>query len=195
MTEETINELLILAKGTALAAGAHIESRRHDEFNVDNKGRGGSTASEILTEVDLEVQKLIEDALWPFCDKYDLGFLGEERVDDSSRFEKNYFWSVDPIDGTLPFTEGISGYSTSIALVRKGGLPIIGVVNDSFNQRIYYAANGLGAYCNDQPIELNNTGQKLHCYFDRSTTKETDYSRLLDEMNKIALDVGFEQIS
>ena len=53
--------------------------------------------------------------------KYDFGILTEETPDNGSRLVKDYFWCVDPLDGTLPFTEGTPGYSVSIALVSKSG--------------------------------------------------------------------------
>jgi len=199
MQGELIRELLEIAKDTALKAGKHVESRKNDEFEVNKKSNAGSLASEIVTEVDIEVQGLIERALLPICQKYDLAFLGEESVDNASRFEKEYFWSVDPIDGTLPFTEQISGYSTSIALVGKTGKPIIGVINDSYNNRLYSAAVGLGAFCNGESIRIRSQeeGEKggvLHCYLDRSTKNDSLYERLASEVMSFSRNLGYEKV-
>ena len=50
---------------------------------------------------------------------YDLALLTEESEDDRSCFEKDYFWCIDPLDGTLPFTRNEAGYSVSIGLVAE----------------------------------------------------------------------------
>eukprot|EP00548_Thalassiothrix_antarctica_P013450 CAMPEP_0194175318 /NCGR_PEP_ID=MMETSP0154-20130528/9367_1 /TAXON_ID=1049557 /ORGANISM="Thalassiothrix antarctica, Strain L6-D1" /LENGTH=296 /DNA_ID=CAMNT_0038889071 /DNA_START=98 /DNA_END=988 /DNA_ORIENTATION=+ len=197
MQEELIRELLEAAKKIALTAGQHIESRKNEDIGVTKKSNTGSIASEIVTEVDIEVQEMIEKALLPLCQKYDLAFLGEETADNASRFEKEYFWSVDPIDGTLHFTEQIAGYSTSIALVRKDGIPVIGVINDSYNNRLYSAALGLGAFCNDKPIRCQDEGQKggssLRCYFDRSTQKGPPYEKLTTGIKALSSRLGYEK--
>jgi fructose-1,6-bisphosphatase/inositol monophosphatase family enzyme len=65
-------------------------------------------------------QAAVLEVLAPTFKAYDLGLLTEELADDGSRFEKDYFWSIDPLDGTLPFTQGKPGYAVSIALVRRG---------------------------------------------------------------------------
>ena len=50
------------------------------------------------------------------CDEFEVGFLSEETEDNGSRFEEDYFWCIDPMDGTLAFINGHPGFSVSIAL-------------------------------------------------------------------------------
>ena len=57
-------------------------------------------------------------------ERYDLALLTEELEDDGSRHVKDYFWCIDPIDGTLPFTQKKPGYGVSIALVARDGASV-----------------------------------------------------------------------
>ena len=82
-----------------------IQKHAGYEIVVKNKPSGSSRASQIVTEVDLMSQEMILKHIHPTCEEYDLGLLIEESNDDLSRFEKDYFWCIDPLDGTLPFVE------------------------------------------------------------------------------------------
>ena len=50
--------------------------------------------------------------------------LTEETEDDGGRLRADYFWCVDPLDGTLPFIEGRPGSAVSIALIARDGTPV-----------------------------------------------------------------------
>ncbi|MGL1903602.1 MAG: hypothetical protein OCC49_15810 [Fibrobacterales bacterium] len=139
----------------AKAAGAIIKKRVHEQFVVRTKSGGDTVASQIVTEVDDECQKIILEYLAESISRYDLGLLAEESTDDESRLIKDYFWCVDPLDGTLPFTENIPGYAVSIALVSKIGEPIIGVVYDPARSILYEAIAGKGAFKNGNPFVIS----------------------------------------
>ena len=72
-----------------------------------------------MTEVDRKAQDAILQVLGPSCEEFGLAVLTEENEDDGSRFEKQCFWCIDPMDGTLPFIRKEPGYSVSIGLVAK----------------------------------------------------------------------------
>jgi fructose-1,6-bisphosphatase/inositol monophosphatase family enzyme len=92
--------------------------------------------------------------LLPTCKTYDLGLLTEEQEDDKSRFVKDYFWCIDPIDGTLAFINKQPGFSVSIALISKEGMPQIGVVFDPTTNNLYYAIKDQGVFKNGKPWQL-----------------------------------------
>ncbi|MBI5469888.1 3'(2'),5'-bisphosphate nucleotidase CysQ [Candidatus Kaiserbacteria bacterium] len=54
-------------------------------------------------------------------------------------------WIIDPLDGTLPFLEGSSGWTVMVGFARDG-LPILGVVYSPPLQKLWYS-DGAGAYC------------------------------------------------
>ena len=155
LTETQLLDLLAIAKQAALAAGDIINSFQGKEITSNLKSGGTSIASKIVTEVDAKAEVEILKFLEPAREKYDLGLLTEESTDDQSRFEKNYFWCIDPLDGTLPFTENSEGYATSIALVTKQGNAVLGVVFDPRNQNLYSAIKGHGAFKNELPLNSN----------------------------------------
>lgn len=153
LTAKDLENLLDLAKKAALRAGEVINSHQGKELQTTLKEGGASLASKIVTEVDQKAEAVILEVLSPTKKQYDLGLLTEESVDDQSRHEKDYFWCIDPLDGTLPFTENRDGYSTSIALVSREGEAILGVVYDPRKKNLYYGIKGSGAFKNDLPFK------------------------------------------
>ena len=112
-----LKELSALAIEAAVQSGDYIQTMVGKHQAARSKDVGDSLASRVVTEVDVESQRRILGVLGKSIVAYDLGFLTEESADDLSRLQKDYFWCVDPLDGTLPFIEGGPGYAVSIALV------------------------------------------------------------------------------
>ena len=169
-------QLTKTAKYAAVQAGEYIQSQFNSAFVTQSKVGGDTLASQVVTEVDIKAQEIILTHLSPSIQAHDLGLLTEEATDDRSRLEKDYFWCIDPLDGTLPFTERRSGYAVSIALVSKAGDPIIGVVYVPDLQVCYTAHAGSGTYRNDERLFRKKPSEEeiLHFYMDQSFL-ETPY--------------------
>jgi myo-inositol-1(or 4)-monophosphatase len=150
LTTIDLQALCEVAIKAAKQAGEMIQSYASREIIVKDKTSGSSPASQIVTEVDFLSQEIILKHIQPCCEQYDLGLLIEESEDDLSRFEKDYFWCVDPLDGTLPFVQGKPGYAVSIALVSLEGSACIGVIYDPLSQTMYHAIKGLAAFRNEK---------------------------------------------
>lgn len=148
MDWELLTDVAIRA---ARAAGQIIQQSLGEELVVGRKEVGTSEASQVVTEVDKQCEAAILAHLQPTCETYDLALLSEETQDDGSRFEKDFFWCIDPMDGTLAFVNKRPGFSVSIALVARDGRPCIGVVFDPSTNVLYHAARGKGAYRNGEP--------------------------------------------
>jgi len=146
LTPNDLERICGAATSAALKAGNLISSYADKDLDVKNKGVGDTLASQVVTEVDVMAQELILEMLAKTTAMYDLGTLGEESPDNHERFEKDFFWAIDPIDGTLAFINKEEGYSTSIALVSKSGEPVIGVIFDPRTKILYHAIKGQGAY-------------------------------------------------
>ena len=181
----TTNDLLPLSQlaiDAAQKAGALISEYSTKEVAVNNKEAADSLASQVVTEVDVKAQNTIMEVLSPSLSKFDLALLTEESVDDKSRFEKDYFWCIDPMDGTLAFTEKTPGYAVSIALVSKSGEPVIGVVFDPLTNNLYYAVKGQGAFKNHkswQP-DLELKGKKTFTlHMDRTFLKYEHFDEFI----------------
>lgn len=184
LTSENLRDLAELAITAAKEAGAIIRSYAEKGFSVISKDAGSSEASQVLTEADLSSQEKILEILSPTFLKFDLALLTEESEDDRSRFQKEYFWCIDPLDGTLPFTEGVPGYSVSIALVSREGSPVIGVIYDPVTDTLYSAITGCGAYRNGErwSIDVDNS-EDLTLISDRSFTKDPRNSDAIKSFN------------
>ena len=190
-------DLQLLAESAVVAArtaGRIISRYSNQEIEVEHKDGGHTYASQVVTEVDRKAQDAILEILNPSCDEYDFALLTEESEDDHSRFQKDYFWCIDPLDGTLPFTKKETGYSVSIALVSKSGKPQIGVVYDPVHDVLWEAAIGSGVKINNQPWIMNSNSDVLTFTYDRSFEKHPERQRVLDELNSYAQAIGLTKV-
>ena len=192
---DELAELCALAVLASKEAGALIASYANCDFTAQQKMGGVSVASQVVTEVDFLSQEIILKSLIPSCAKYDLALLSEESEDDAGRLVKDYFWCIDPLDGTLPFIERSTGYAVSIALVSKAGVPQIGVVYDPIEKTVYEAVKGMGALRNGKPWqyqpEVSNSNVPLVFITDRSFVGHRLFSYVHEELKKTAKSLGF----
>ncbi|MEM9919910.1 MAG: inositol monophosphatase family protein [Bacteroidota bacterium] len=192
-------QLKNLAIKAALSAGKVIQQYMQADISVETKDGGGSSyASQVVTAVDKESEAVILSHLLPSCQTFDLALLSEESEDDGLRFEKEFFWSIDPMDGTLAFINKRPGFSVSIALVAKDGTPHIGVVYDPRTDTLYHAIKGGGAYCSDVPWQIKHANDHLTYVTDRKlkdTPRLVEIQQILDEkVEKLGLN-GIREIS
>ena len=67
----------------------------------------------------------------------------------------NKQWIIDPIDGTFNYVKGFEMASVSIALWDKG-FPLLGIVQNIFNKKLYSACFECGAWEDDRRIKVSN---------------------------------------
>jgi len=79
------------------------------------------------------------------------GVLGEEQ---SALKDNSFVWVCDPIDGTIPYSHGLTISTFSLALVRDGN-PVAGVVYDPFQDRMYAAEKDAGTTVNGEKVTVN----------------------------------------
>ncbi len=103
-----------------------------------------STHNDLVTEADLACEALIRDGLAALTPGF--GFWGEE---SDERPDDEYYWIVDPIDGTVNFAAGVPWFGINIALNRRQetffGLSLILPQFD-----LFWAQAGQGAYLRQQ---------------------------------------------
>lgn len=161
---EQLQELNQLAEKAAKEAALLIAEHAHKEVKTELKAGVESLASQVVTEVDRRSQDTILKILQPSIQKYDLGLLAEESEDNQSRLSKDYFWCIDPMDGTLAFTRKKAGYSVSIALVSREGIAQISTIANPVDQSIYTAVKGAGAYKNGKRMALSDFRKSNHTF-------------------------------
>jgi fructose-1,6-bisphosphatase/inositol monophosphatase family enzyme len=194
LKKEEQEKLLEIAKDAVLKAGNIIADHFGDLPELSEKEGGENLASCVVTEVDLKSQQAIVETLKASLDEYKLGLLAEESEDDESRFEKDYFWCVDPLDGTLVFSLGQDGFSVSIGLVSKEGEAILGAIYNPKTQDLYHGLLGGGAFKNNSPLTLNTDSKKLSIFFDHSYRHHEKFDSHIKEVEKNAKAQGFESI-
>jgi len=189
-----LKELTKQAVQAAREAGELIRSYQDREVEVLHKEGGDTYASQVVTEVDRKAQDSILRVLGPSCEEYDLAVLTEENEDDGIRFERECFWCIDPMDGTLPFIRREHGYSVSIGLVAKDGSPQIGVVYDPVHDVLWQATKGQGVRRNGEPWTLDSTANELTFTYDRSFTDRPERDRVLRELEAYAHSIGLKKL-
>ena len=190
-----LNGLTRKAVRASLEAGELIRSYQNQDVEVLHKEGGDTYASQVVTEVDQKAQEAILRILEPTCREFDLALLTEESEDDRSRFEKEYFWCIDPLDGTLPFTRKEPGYSVSIALVSRQGLPQIGVVYDPVHDVLWQATKGQGLLRNGIAWKMQPRGKELVFTYDRSFESHPERARVLTELENYAESIGLQGVT
>lgn len=106
--------------------------------------------SSVITAADLEISRLAHKRLKPFLDASDHVLIDEEdprKEDylDQAFLEKTPFlWSLDPIDATRAFANGMPHYGISIGLI-KALRPWLGVVYFPSLEELFYC-DGQEAY-------------------------------------------------
>ena len=143
------NECLDAAMQASLAAGKKLKANFSQPKDLlDNTGR------DIKLEIDLSIEKDIRKDLKEFG----YGFLGEEMGLESSLSE--YFWVVDPLDGTSNYYRNIPICANSIALMDSKYNVHVAVINSFLENKLYFASVGEGSFCNDKSLHVSNNSIK-----------------------------------
>jgi len=96
-----------------------------------------------VTQADQETEDFIQKALADILPS--VPFIGEEAVSAGNAPaitpDQEYFWLVDPLDGTKEFISGSGDYTVNIALIERG-VPVLGVVYAPAKGELYAGADG-----------------------------------------------------
>jgi myo-inositol-1(or 4)-monophosphatase len=168
-------EHLMAVARRAAGAGAEQLKRHFGQLErIREKGRAG----DLVTEADLAAEQAVLQVLE--AETPELGVLAEEsgrRPGQSSLLE----WCVDPLDGTTNYAHRYPFFATSIGLTWNG-LPLLGALAAPALDCLYWAAPGLGAWCNDAPIAVSDCsalGSSLLVTgfaYDRHTRLDNNYA-------------------
>ena len=188
LLDQTILQALCgVASSAAIEAGKYIQSQFDVHHKRKHKDGGDSIASQVVTLVDIKAQEIILERLQPSIHQYELGLLTEESEDDGSRMVKECFWCIDPLDGTLPYTEGKSGYAVSIALISKEGDPLIGAVYVPDTAYLYTSTKGTGVQLNQQSFirkKEPSHRSNLNLFMDRSFMNEPHADKIVAKVSE-----------
>ena len=131
MTVDIKNLLTIAIEASRKAGEEILKVYQSDDFQVEAKGDDSP-----LTRAD----KAAHDRIVSFLDETGLPVLSEEgkgvAYQDRSKWE--YFWMVDPLDGTKEFIKKNGEFTVNIALIRNGK-SVAGVVYAPVLDKMYFS--------------------------------------------------------
>lgn len=190
MNLSQLTEIKDAALNAALKASDHLQSINRNDLLIEHKDDlQRSKAASIFSQADIECEIIIINSLLEITKNYHLATLSEEQASESSvkkhpRLSTEYFWAIDPLDGSLPFIEGNDGYSISIALVNKHGTALIGVVVDPCQNDYYWAIKGHGVSINDKPLIIKTLSdyQQVNWFYDRSLINKKEYTNIKKQL-------------
>ena len=140
-----LNDYLEFAKEIALYAGKIMLEFYNDNINLDYK-----EDKTVVTLVDKKINSYLIEKV---KEKYqNHSVIGEE---ESLKKDSKYVWVCDPLDGTGMYVNHIPVFVFSLALVHNGE-PIVGVIYNANEDKMYSAIKGEGAYCNNVKIHVND---------------------------------------
>ena len=154
-----IQDIVKIAKD----AGKAIMKIYNQEFDVEYK-----TDSSPLTIADKKANEIIVTALNQlsvnsFLEK-NIPIISEEgrSVPYDERKNWEYFWLIDPLDGTKEFVKKNGEFTINIALINKE-TPVLGVVYSPVLNVCYWAKRDEGAFKNGEKLPLK-TKEKRDVY-------------------------------
>ncbi|MFQ5963390.1 MAG: 3'(2'),5'-bisphosphate nucleotidase CysQ [Candidatus Scalinduaceae bacterium] len=138
------NQFLLPVLLAAKCAGEAILDVYDSDFAVEHKDDKSP-----LTLADKRSHEIIADDLkkTTTVNNQILPILSEEGRDIpyDERKKWEYFWLVDPLDGTKEFIKRNGEFAVNIALIHANK-PILGVIYVPVKDTFYFAATSLGAY-------------------------------------------------
>ncbi|HKR01652.1 MAG TPA: inositol monophosphatase family protein [Pyrinomonadaceae bacterium] len=147
--QDNLEELLGVAQHAAsVAAAVHRKA-------LDGKVAVGTKSSplDLVTAVDREAEQqlviTILDAR-PFD-----AILGEEGTDLPGT--SGVRWVIDPLDGTTNFVYGYPAHAVAVG-VEIDGKRVLGVVHDTYHDRVYSGIVGAGAQCAGKELKVRDDG-------------------------------------
>ena len=163
----------------AKEAGSAIMKIYKKDFKVEYKDDNSP-----LTQADTEANKIICNALKELYPNIPLISEENKKIDYEERKNWDYYWCIDPIDGTKEFVKKNDEFTVNIALIHKD-TPVLGVVYAPAIDEMYKAKKGYGAFKNNKKLPLhvnNNKEEKLKVVASKShLSKETQ--EFIDNLN------------
>ncbi len=143
--QESLEELLRIARHAAQMAAVVHQNVERENLAVGAK----SSSIDLVTEIDQKSEQQIVSILRAARPRDSI--VGEEGA--SIAGSSGICWIIDPLDGTTNFVHGYPAHAVSIG-VEIEGRRALGVVHDTFHNRVYEGICGEGARCDGKPVRV-----------------------------------------
>lgn len=124
------------------------------KFSIETKGG----ENDLVTNLDLEIEKHIINEIKKEYPNYE---IVSEEYNTNNQITDNCF-IIDPIDGTINFSNDLPLWGIQIACVKKGKTIASAISLPRINE--FYYADETGAYLNDKIIKVNEVPIKNALY-------------------------------
>lgn len=137
-----------IAKQVALEAGQFLKKN----FNKFDRSKGVKIKSkdQIQTWVDKAAEKIILNKLKK---NFPTHHILSEEVGENKK-KSDYFWIIDPLDGTTNYTMHLPAYGVSVGLAYKNKM-VIGVTYSPEVEELTVAEIGKGAFTNNRRLRVS----------------------------------------
>lgn len=109
------------------------------------------------TEADLAAQHKLLELLQKI---HPCAVMGEEMSRQEQEVQwvngRDGLWSIDPIDGTSNFLNGLPYFAISVAWMKQGK-SVLGVIYNPVSNEMFYAERGCGAFLNGRRLPIRQT--------------------------------------
>lgn len=135
---------------TVVAAGERLMEVNNAVVKV--KGMSHETL-DLVTQADLDSEEFLQNRLTKRFPSF--GFYSEETAKESKReLDKELYWVVDPLDGTLQFSRNLPFFGVSVGLMRFGK-PVAGFIYLPVLKQLFHAQQNQGAFFGNKKIHVS----------------------------------------
>ncbi len=106
-----------------------------------------------VTAYDFQVQEFLMSRISAALP--DAVFIAEEKANDPAVLAENHCFIIDPIDGTTNFIHNFRHSCISVAMLTRGEV-VFGAVYDPYQNELFHAVKGGGAFLNGHPIHVSD---------------------------------------
>jgi len=139
----------------ALKAGEEVIKIYNKDFEIEYKDDKSP-----LTIADLKANEIICQSLTSLYPNIPILSEENKKIEYKDRKDWEYYWCIDPIDGTKEFIKKNGEFTINIALIYKNS-PILGVVYAPILEDMYSAKKGNGAFKNGIKLPIKRDDNKL----------------------------------
>ncbi len=144
-------------------------AQRYFQTNLESRRKADNSR---VTQVDIEIEQFLRERIGQRYPEH--GIMGEEQ--GLSATDREYVWSLDPLDGTDAFVSGLPIWAVSVGLLHDGR-PYLGAIFIPMTGDCYWTDGSGRAYCNSEIIRVKESEtldrydsimvtSRAHCDFD-----------------------------
>ncbi len=109
---------------------------------------------DLVTSADLKAEEMLKEKLKKLDPSIE--FIAEESFSSENLDKKEFYWLIDPLDGTTNFAHKLPWFAISVALM-KGEEPFFGIIYNPVTEEFFWGIKGEGAYLNNEKIKVSQT--------------------------------------